>query len=156
MMDDFEIQRDFLEDDGVFLLLSEHLNDMNAHSPPENVFALRPHQLKQPNLLFWSAKYLGNTIGCIGLRVMDARNAEVKSMRVDAKYRGAGVAKKLLDEVLIFAEESKLTTLWLETGRAAFFTPAVSLYQRYGFIECECFGDYQQSEFSRFMKLELN
>lgn len=154
-MENFKIQRDFLEDDGVFLLLRDHLEDMKVHSPPENVFALKPHQLKQLNLLFWSARHVNDVVGCVGLKLINEENAEVKSMRVDSTYRGQGLAKMLLRQVFVFATEQGIQTLWLETGRATFFDAAIRLYRHYGFEDCECFGDYQETDFSRFMKLKL-
>ncbi|MEY4872779.1 MAG: hypothetical protein RLZZ563_2109 [Pseudomonadota bacterium] len=43
----------------------------------------------------------------------------------------------------------------LETGRTEAFAPAVALYRKYGFEECEAFGDYVVDEFSWCLTLAL-
>ena len=45
--------------------------------------------------------------------------------------------------------------LSLETGSAAEFTPAHSLYQKYGFKFCGPFGDYVEDPHSCFMTLVI-
>lgn len=45
--------------------------------------------------------------------------------------------------------------LSLETGSAPAFEPALALYRRYGFADCEPFADYKPDPFSRFMTRRL-
>jgi len=44
----------------------------------------------------------------------------------------------------------------LETGSGPAFQPALGLYRRYGFQNCEAFGAYQASTFNQFLRLELS
>ena len=49
------IIRDPLTSQAIQDLLSEHLADMYATSPPESVHALDLERLKAPDIVFWSA-----------------------------------------------------------------------------------------------------
>jgi putative acetyltransferase len=72
-------------------LLEEHLSDMYANSPPESVHALDLEALKSPNITFWCAKENGKALGCIALKQLNSKEAEIKSMRTTASSRGKGV-----------------------------------------------------------------
>ena len=61
----------------------------------------------------------------------------------------------MLDYIIDAARERGLERLSLETGSSGAFEPAIALYQRFGFTECEPFADYQPDPFSRFMTRAL-
>ena len=44
-----------------------------------------------------------------------------------------------------------LRSLWLETGSAEAFRPALKLYESTGFVRCEPFDNYTADPFSVFM-----
>ena len=48
-----------------------------------------------------------------------------------------------------------LRRLSLETGSFEYFRPAVALYAKHGFVECEPFGEYAPDPNSTFMTLAL-
>ena len=82
---------------------------------------------------------------------LDAENGEIKSMRVDDAFLGKGVGRALLDHVLAAAKAGGLKTVWLETGSAPAFLPALQLYESAGFVRCGPFADYKPDPFSIFM-----
>ena len=49
-----------------------------------------------------------------------------------------------------------LRSLWIETGSAPAFQPALRLYESAGFRRCGPFGDYREDPFSVFMTRELS
>jgi GNAT superfamily N-acetyltransferase len=68
-----------------------------------------------------------------GVRHLDTRVAEVKSMYVVPAYRGAGVAARLLDELHALARERRCRAVRLDTS--AYLTAAVALYRSAGYDE---------------------
>jgi putative acetyltransferase len=136
-------------------LLLEHLEDMYATSPPESVHALDASALNHPSVMFFTVKDDGVVLGCGALKELSAREGEIKSMRTTAAARGRGVASVVLERILAEARSRNYTSVSLETGPQDFFAPARRLYERYGFVECAPFGDYQADPFSVFMTLAL-
>ncbi|MGF1683987.1 GNAT family N-acetyltransferase [Photobacterium minamisatsumaniensis] len=151
-----QIAVDKLEDKGVIQLLEEHLADMYATSPPESVHALDLDALKSPSITFWSARYNGEVLGCVALKTLNTKQAEIKSMRTTESSRGLGVATKLLEHLISEAHNQGYETLSLETGSMDFFKPARNLYEKYGFSYCQPFGDYKLDPNSLFMELNLS
>lgn len=150
-----EIQLDPLQDQAVIGLLSEHLADMHANSPPESVHALDVAALRLPNITFWSAREAGGILGCIALKQLDAHSGEIKSMRTRAHCRGRGIAAALLQHLLTEARRRGYRNLYLETGVQPFFAPAHGLYRKFGFTPCGPFADYGPDPHSCFMQLSL-
>lgn len=145
------IKIDDLRSPEVAQILSEHLDDMYAVSPPESVHALDLEKLRQPDITFWSVWDGDKLAGCGAIKELDAGHAEIKSMRTAKAYRGKGVAVKIMEHILEVAAERNYQRLSLETGPQDFFTPARKLYERFGFEYCGPFGDYAEDPFSTFM-----
>ena len=141
--------------DDVLLLLEEHLADMRATSPPESVHALDPSELVGPGLTFWTMRDDGALLGCAALKDLDARHAEIKSMRTATAARRRGIASRLLDHVLDAARERGYQRLSLETGTQDFFAAARALYVSRGFVECGPFGSYVLDPHSAFFSTTL-
>ncbi len=150
-----KIQLDPLQDQAVIALLGEHLADMYANSPPESVHALDVAALRAPNITFWSAREQGEILGCIALKRLADDSGEIKSMRTRAHSRGRGIAAALLQTLLDEARRRGYRNLYLETGIQPFFTPAHSLYHKFGFAPCGPFADYGPDPNSCFMRLSL-
>ncbi|PSW21696.1 N-acetyltransferase [Photobacterium sanctipauli] len=151
-----DIAIDKFEDEGVLTLLEEHLADMYATSPPESVHALDVEGLKAPSITFWSARVDNVPLGCIAMKQLDDKQAEIKSMRTSTSSRGQGVATQLLAHLIVEAKARGYQKLSLETGSMDFFKPARRLYQKHGFTYCEPFGDYSYDPNSLFMELYLS
>lgn len=150
-----EIHADDLSGDATRRLIAFHLAGMHDTSPPESVHALDIDGLRHPSLSVWSAWIDGDLAGVAALKELDARRGELKSMRVDDRFRGAGVGRALLRHIVDEARRRGMTSLWLETGTTPDFTPAQRLYESEGFVPCGPFGDYVLDPFSVFMTRAL-
>ncbi|SHF80426.1 putative acetyltransferase [Microbulbifer donghaiensis] len=150
-----EIAVDKFEDEGVVQLLEEHLSDMHANSPPGSVHALDIDALRAPSITFWCARVQGRALGCIALKELNAREAEIKSMRTTVLSRGKGIASLLLNHLLAEAGQRGYQRLYLETGSMDFFKPAHALYEKFGFRYRGPFGTYAEDPNSLFMELRL-
>lgn len=139
----------------VAALLSEHLEGMATHSPPESIHALDLAALRTSDIKFWTAWDNGNLLGCAALKQLDRQHGEIKSMRTTSDHLGKGVATALLIHIIRESRMRSYTRLSLETGSGAAFTPAHKLYEKFGFEYCGPFSDYEPDSFSRFMTLEL-
>lgn len=137
-------------------LLEEHLADMHSQSPPESVHALDLERLKHPDIRFWT---LWNDrcelMACGALKRLDARHAEVKSMRSAQRFRGQGAGRAMMLHILQEARAAGFEQLSLETGSQPGFVPARRLYEQHGFVECGPFGSYREDPNSVFMTRTL-
>lgn len=150
-----QIQPDDLTGDATRRLIAFHLEGMLDTSPPESVHALDVEALRDPAVLFWSA-WVGPDLAGIGaLKTIDAARGELKSMRVDDRFRGYGVGRALLRHIVSTARERGMTSLWLETGSTDDFVPAQRLYESEGFVRCGPFEGYTEDPFSVFMTRAL-
>lgn len=145
------IIEDNLQSPDVLELVREHLQEAASLSPPDSVHALDVQALRSPGVSFWTAWNGAELLGCGALQEMCADHAEIKSMRTAAAHLGQGVGSALLTHLINEARKRGYTRLSLETGSAAEFTPAHSLYRKFGFRFCDPFGGYQEDPHSRFM-----
>lgn len=141
-------------------LIASHLSGMHDTSPPESVHALDLDGLRHPSITFWSAWIDGEIAGIGALKEItdpDAagRRGELKSMRVDDRFRGSGVGRALLERIVDEARARGYESLWLETGSTEDFAPAQRLYTRAGFERCGPFDAYVDDPFSVFMTKRL-
>lgn len=121
--------------------------------PAESNHLMDIASLMQDNVLFLVARDIdGQAVGCAAL-VNRGAYAEVKRMFVDERRRGLGTGRKLLEHLALFASMSGLRELKLETGIHQ--PEAIALYERFGFVRCEPFGDYQPDPLSIFMEKRL-
>ena len=150
-----ELRVDDLSGAPIRELIARHLRGMHENSPPESVHAFDIDKLKDPTVVFWSA-WIGDKIaGCGALKRLDGENGEIKSMRVADGFLGAGVGRAILTHIIAQARGMGLTGLWLETGSAEAFRPAIALYESAGFKPCGPFGAYRPDPFSVFMTRTL-
>jgi putative acetyltransferase len=136
-------------------LLQEHLRNMFLHSPPESVHALDLDGLRKPNITFWTVWQDDDLMGCGALKELEPGHGEIKSMRTVSRHLRQGVAARMLSHILDVAKERSYRRLSLETGSMEAFSPARSLYLRFGFTECGPFADYREDPYSVFMTKEL-
>ncbi|MEM6545785.1 MAG: GNAT family N-acetyltransferase [Pseudomonadota bacterium] len=152
---DVQIARDDLSDGAVAKLLSDHLDQMFELSPASDVHALRPQELVDPRISFWSARCEHRVLGCCALKSLSNSVGELKAMKVRGDCLRRGIAQRLLTTILEDARKGGFTKLYLETGNSSAFDPAIMLYRKHGFRECGPFGSYERTSFSRFFLLEL-
>ncbi len=139
----------------VVKLLSRYAEECRSAHPPHETYVLDPNSLASPDFMFWIAQIEGKVAGCIALKLLDHRQGEVKSLCVDARYRGHQIGKLLVQHLIKISTSVGLSTLLLETGNMDFFKPARKLYSKFGFLACGRFGDYADDPNSVFMRLKL-
>jgi putative acetyltransferase len=150
-----EFRIDDLEGDAIRALVARHLHGMHENSPPESVHAFDLSGLRDPAVTFWSV-WDGDALAGMGaLKQIDGARGEIKSMRVSDAFLGKGIGRAMLNHILGEARRRGMTSLWLETGSAPAFTPALSLYESAGFTRCGPFDDYVEDPFSIFMTMTL-
>lgn len=149
------IRIDDLTGPEIAALLEEHLQDMNAVSPPESKHALDLNGLRQADITFWTIWEDDKLAGCGALKELDAQHGEIKSMRTARAFVRRGVASKVLSHIINEATGRGYKRLSLETGSMDYFKPAHKLYTSFGFILCEPFADYKLDPNSVFMTKEL-
>jgi putative acetyltransferase len=149
------IERDDLSRPAVHALLQEHLDNMHALSPPEQVFALDLARLRVPEITFWTAWDGDTLLGCGALKELSPVHGEIKSMRTPARLRGRGAGKAILAHIVQTARDRHYTRLSLETGTHPDFGAAHALYRRFGFVDAGPFADYKEDPHSVFMDLRL-
>jgi putative acetyltransferase len=119
------------------------------------VHALDLDALRHPSITFWSAWIDDELAGIGALKQLDEQRGEIKSMRVDDRFRGAGVGRAILRHIVAEARGRGMTSLWLETGSPDDFIPAQRLYESEGFVVCEPFDGYVEDPYSVFMTKTL-
>jgi len=154
-MPGMQIRVDDLSGAAVRDLIAVHLDGMHDTSPPESIHALDIDGLRHPSITFWSVWIDGELAGIGALKTIDAERGELKSMRVDDRFRGRGVGRALLRHIVSAARERGMTSLWLETGSPDEFVPAQRLYRSEGFTRCGPFEGYSEDPFSVFMTRAL-
>lgn len=83
---------------------------------------------------FWYAvDNNGVIIGSIGLKKIDNQSAEIKKFFVDQRYRGKGVALKLIALLCKAATKHEFNSLYL--GTVDKLEAAKAFYKKYGFIK---------------------
>ena len=150
-----EIRTDDLTGEATRRLIAFHLAGMHETSPAESVHALDIDALRHPSLSVWSAWVDGELAGVGALKAIDADRGEIKSMRVDDRFRGSGVGRAMLRHIMDEARRRGMSSLWLETGATVDFAPAQRLYESEGFTTCGPFEGYALDPFSVFMTRAL-
>ncbi len=149
------IRVDDLSGAAIRRLVGIHLAGMFDTSPAESVHALGLDALRSPEITVWSAWQGDDLVGIGALHQREPSSGELKSMRVDDRFRGTGAGRALLRHIVDEARRRGIATLWLETGAEEYFAPARALYASEGFVECGPFGSYRPDPHSTFMTRAL-
>lgn len=150
-----DIRTDDLTDARVLALLRWHLDTIAPTAPPESRHALDLEALRGPDITFWCL-WDGEALAGFGaLKQLSAEHGEVKSMRTAPPHLRRGVAARMLAHIIEVARQRGFRRLSLETGSMAFFAPAHTLYESFGFTRCGPFGDYRPDPLSLFMTMPM-
>ncbi|MGV7122839.1 GNAT family N-acetyltransferase [Sphingopyxis sp. 550A] len=155
MSDSWRIVEDDLSGAPIRALLERHFAGMLANSPAGSCHFLDFDGLRAGGVTFWSIHKEGVLAGCGALKMLDGTHGEIKSMRTADAFLRQGVAARMLGHIIAEARRHGAERLSLETGSGAAFEPALALYRRHGFEDCEPFADYRPDPFSRFMTRRL-
>ena len=144
-----------LQNEQVIGLLEEHHTNMLSLSPPESVHALDLKAFEAPDITFWSLWSKNQLAGVAAIKELDSERSEIKSMRTATAYLRQGVAHLLLEYIIEQCINRGYKTISLETGTMSEFLPAHKLYLKFGFQECQPFGNYRKDPHSMFMSKNL-
>ncbi|MGL5818022.1 MAG: GNAT family N-acetyltransferase [Phycicoccus sp.] len=144
-----------LDDPRVASLLQDHLAEMEPSAPPHHRHALDLDAFREPGVRLWVAESGGSLVGSVALKELGDRHVELKTMRVSPAGRGTGLGRRLLEHALTEARAAGATRVSLETGTAAQFRPAVTLYRSAGFTECPPFGAYRATDHNVYLTRTL-
>jgi GNAT superfamily N-acetyltransferase len=136
------IERRSLAHPDVQAMITQLDRELDDATPDEgtNFFSLDDSQLQPGHGAFFVAMIDGRPVGCGAYRRIDGVAAEVKRMWTDPAARGNGVGSAVLDAIVDGARSDGYSELRLETGE--FLEGAMALYRKYGFEECEQWGEY--------------
>jgi GNAT superfamily N-acetyltransferase len=110
---------------------------------------------------FWLAEAKSELAGCVGLRRLPLREksgldrsecAEIKRMYVRERFRGRGIAQRLLAAAERFARDEGYPWIYLDTTNE--MVEAARLYERNGFERCERYNENPQAAI--FMRKNLS
>ena len=144
-----------LADPRVVDLLEYHLTSARAQTAPGSAHALDIRGLQSPNITFWTTWDDGTLVAVGALKLLAEDHGEVKSMHTVQSARRKGIGSAMLQHIIAFARSRDISRLSLETGSWDYFQPAIALYRKHGFVECQPFADYLQDPNSVFMTLDL-
>lgn len=150
-----EIRRVKPTDPEVAALIKFHLSGMTANSPKKSVYALDTSGLSSSDVTLFGAFENDKCLSIGALKSLSSTDGEVKSMRTAEAALGRGLGKAILKQIIEAARAEGLNALFLETGTGPTFAAAHHIYRTHGFVPCEPFGDYAQSNFNRFFCLQI-
>ena len=139
----------------VTALIDIHSAYCAEHTPAGSGHAVNATTPDLSDMRYWVATIKGDPVGCIGMKSIADRHAEIKTMHVLQTSRGAGVGKELLSTLIEKAQSAGFSRLSLETGKSEGFAASRRLYKRLGFQACPPFGNYTDDPFSYCMTREL-
>ncbi len=102
-------------------------------------------------ILFYCLIDDGTVVGTVGLKKIDDKTAELKSLYLDKDLRGQGLGSKLMQYAINFANDSGYKTIVLDSMSQ--YKEALKLYERFGFKSYERYNDNQYADV--FMRLDL-
>ena len=111
---------EFLQVDLCFQDFEKELQTLNkVYSPPQGCIIL--------------AKQNNKTVGCVALKPIGDNVCEMKRLYVRPAARGTGLGRKLVEELIIFAQKSAYQSMKLDT--VSKLKEAIHLYRSIGFVE---------------------
>jgi putative acetyltransferase len=122
--------------------------------PPESSHHLPLDALRRPEARFFVARDTKGTALATGALVLHDDWAEIKRMWVEEAARGRGIARRVLNVLIVQAASAGIEILRLETGVASH--AALALYEKTGFKRRAPFADYRPDPLSVFMERPVN
>ncbi len=97
-----------------------------------------------PKFGFWIAETESGPVGSIALVPWSEKVAELDVMYVDPKFRGTGLAAKLLENLESFANQNGFQIIRLRAGAPQ--PEALRFYEKAGFYRIDSFGKWASDD----------
>jgi len=127
-------------DDKDFHVLVQHLNhELADRDGDEHDFYKQYNTLKNINhvIVYYD---MNIPVACGALKPFNSKSVEIKRMFTQPKYRGQGIARKVLLALEQWAIELGYYSCVLETGLRN--PEAIGLYKNFGYLEIPNYGQY--------------
>ena len=111
-------------------------------------------KLLQEAVAFFVVRCDGVAAGCGGVQLYGREYGELKRMYVRPAFRGRGLGKAMLRHLAQYARDRGVAALRLETG--IYETPAIGLYEAFGFRRRLPFGEYREDPYSLYYEMSLS
>jgi N-acetylglutamate synthase-like GNAT family acetyltransferase len=118
-------------------LIIEYIKSLNIDLSFQNIddeLSNFPEKYKEPDGSFLIAKENGSVIGCVGIKKLEEYICEMKRLFVKDNYKGKGIGKKLIDEIIEDAKMKNYKIMRLDTAKTM---KAMSIYYKIGFYDIE-------------------
>jgi len=135
-------------------LIEELEGELEPLYPSESRHGYSVDKLLAGGVAFFVLRQDGVPAACGGVELVGREYAEVKRMYVRPRFRGLGLARRILDRLSEHARENGHRLLRLETGLHQ--KAAIALYESAGFGPIPPFGDYRDDPLSRFFEKRLS
>ena len=155
MPDPIRILREPAETADLDLLFQRHHEFCHADTPPESIHMMDRAALDAAGVALFVLRDGDRPMAMGAIKRLGPDHGEIKSMHVLDEARGRGLARLMVDHLIVKGCEMGLTRLSLETGAQPSFAPARALYTAAGFAETAPFGDYRADPMSVFMSREI-
>ncbi|WP_367752909.1 GNAT family N-acetyltransferase [Flavobacterium sp. WC2430] len=99
----------------------------------EQVLSNPQKYIIEPGGMIFYAQYNNKIVGTVSLIKINETDFELSKMAVTDGVQGLGIGKKLLDHCIHVASKQQMKKLILYSNRK--LTPAIHLYEKYGFVE---------------------
>jgi pimeloyl-ACP methyl ester carboxylesterase/GNAT superfamily N-acetyltransferase len=116
---DIEVREEPFDTPTSAALVADYVAEIRAMYPewsPNVPPRMTAHDVEPPDGRWLIAYRDGHAVGCVGLKRLDERTAEIKRVYVAPAARGAGVARALLGGLEAVARDAGYHTVRLDTG----------------------------------------
>jgi GNAT superfamily N-acetyltransferase len=127
--------------DGFFAEIRRRYPGREDLAPP----AVDPRELEAPNGTWVVVRLDGEPLGCGGLKRLDDETCEVKRVYLDARLRGRGLSRALMERLHDEARALGYRRARLDTGSAQ--PEAKSLYESLGYHEIDDYNGNPMASF---------
>ena len=110
-------------------------------------------QYNDPSGILLLLKNKNGFIGCVGLRKINEEISEMKRMYVKKEFRGKGLSKELIKELIRQAKELKYKSIRLDTLPQ--MKEAIHLYSSFGFKEIQPYR-FNPVDGTKYMQLYIH
>ncbi len=124
-------------------LIQELEDVLNPLYDADNRFGYSVQKLIDQGVHFYVVRVDDQPAGCGGVQIFaddEPPYAELKRMYTNPKFRGLGLAKKMIEQLEQTTREHGVQVLRLETG--IYQKEAIGLYEKWGFESRGPFGAY--------------